>query len=415
MRWKSVFAVLLGLLMVGVTAGSAAAVGINNDLKHLSGVVLVLEGKYYPYSWKGDYTKPLLTQTVVRFNMQTHELTAIVMYKYNIDTLRCKFKILKSSLFEGYVLLPTNNSQKHNQIHILEIVVYNNGTTHIFAKDPKGNLIILSGYSRSLIRSLHLSQAPSAKIPDKLWIMSITPPINGIATTKIVEAPTEYTIMATHSTSVSKVIEYQYTVKVVRWRITFYITFKLYMYGPTWLDNYGKYLVSVSILDKGIYYNKKHIHHNGVPLSIGNINPVEIGFVVPNNNNIKDDVITTQFSCTSPPDIFSKLAVGWDILVGEFNPITVVTTFFNVKPNAKLDFRHSDKPPNAIHGKFKNVPLWSPGDYVKGLFDVEHSSGVGRGTITAFFVIPLYYKQCKFHHIDTIRDQLKITAEHPDG
>ncbi|AIU69041.1 hypothetical protein TEU_01070 [Thermococcus eurythermalis] len=413
MRWKPLLAVLLGLLMVGVTAGSAMAVEINNDSKHLSGIVLVLKGRYYPHSWKGNYTKSSPAQTVARFNMRTHELTAIFMYEQTMEPTRYKVRILKSHLFNGYALLPIGSSQKHNNIHLLEIIVYDNGTIQIFAKDHKGNLIALSGYSRSLIRGLHLSQFPSEDIPDNLWIMSVTPIING--TTKIVKVPTDYSTMATRSTSVSKVIEYQYTAKAAHWNVTFYITFKLYMYGPTSLDNYGKYRVSVSVLDKGVYYNKKHVHHNGVPLSIGNIKPIEIGFIVPNDDNIKDRIISTQFSYHSPSDILSKLAVGWDLLVGGFNPITVVDTFFNIKPDVKLDLRHTDEPPNAIHVKFENVPLWSPEDYVEGLFEVDHSSGVGSGTITTFFAVPLYYKQGKFHYIETIKDKLKITAEHLDS
>lgn len=148
MKWKGLVAVPL---MIGVTAGGASA-GLSNPSSGRS-KFMVLIGVYDPAPQHESVTYSASGK--LRLNLDNQRAYGWIIYNGRRVQVSWKYKVIKSSDFKGYTMLPASRAR---ELNMLEVVAYTNGTVWVFVKDLNGGLIAIKGISRELVNTLDHAQ-----------------------------------------------------------------------------------------------------------------------------------------------------------------------------------------------------------------------------------------------------------------
>jgi len=309
-KWKPLFAVLLGLLMAGMTAGSAMAEPVNSSSGSFGH--LLLRGVYDPAPGGSD---SVLHKALgeLSFSLVEHRISGWIVYNGRRASVSWKYNLFKSADFGGYALFQDDGLPG---LRCLEVVIYANGTIWVFAKDPNGGLIALKGNSQDLFKAFSHIHAPVSHVSDRDWLWNVLPPH-----VEKREVPLSHTyqyrpsVMSSSQTSTTqKTFEYEYTVGWWIFKSTLYIDVVLELHGPTNLYNNGMYGFDIRILDEGEISNGQK-HSKSTPLFVGEdgtslTKPVEVGIVVPHSTSLSLEIQKIFFDYVGST-VPSLDKIGW--------------------------------------------------------------------------------------------------------
>jgi len=328
MKWKPLIAILLGLLMIGVTAGSASAIEFPiNDTSLSFGI---LRGFYDPDPNIVTKTSERITKNVVgMFKLDLYTMDIIIFNGKNRLSGRKKISILKSKYFDGYVIL-FNNSKK-DILFALQGNVYKNGTIELFLKDSNGGVYALKTTNMELVRILDSMNLPTADIDKNYWLPLVTSP-----KVKILK-PRESEVIALGGTESVIRNDDEFIIVTYQWvepyEEQWYIWVRCIFEGPTNINDYGDYKVAIKIVDEGKYIDRGTsfaLVSMGTPLTLGNYNdPIEIGITAPWTSTVHDRVYRIAGPIDIPPQPSSPnlLKWGFDLLawyIGVPNPLSLI-------------------------------------------------------------------------------------------
>jgi len=426
-RWKPLLAVLLGLLMVGMTAGSASA-GPSNFPSWKVGPV-ALNGVYDPTPKNGSNVT-YEASGKLEFDLNNHRLYGWISYNGRRVPVSWRYTVIKSMDFDGYAMFPA--SSRSRGLNVLELVVYANGTVWLFAKDSNGGLVALKGISRELVNALNRVQVPTSSVSDKEWLwMIFTPHVEKreIPVPLISLHPDRVRTMSAPETSTSqKTFEYTYTVGWWIFKSTLYIDVALELHGPTILEDNGMYGFDIMILDEGEISNGQK-HSKSTPLFVGDdgtslTSPVEVGIVVPYSSSLSLEIQKVFFDYigTTTPSL-DKIGLGWDILTVPFdgsgiNPINAVSLFTSTEPKVLYDKFPPAHPPNVLHASYENIRISSKSQWMGGNVYVQRAKGSGWGAIKIYFKAPVYYRISAtqsggFKQVGLLQDSVSLSVFNP--
>ncbi|GAB6102680.1 hypothetical protein JCM16138_19030 [Thermococcus atlanticus] len=427
MKWKPLFAVLLGLLMVGVTAGSASA-GLSNLPSGKVGHV-ALNGVYDPTPKNGNGVT-YGASGKLEFDLNNHRLYGWIAYNGRRVPIFWRYNVIKSTDFDGYAMFPA--SSRAGRLNVLELVVYANGTVWLFARDSNGGLVALKGISRELINALNCAQVSTSSVSDKEWLwMIFTPHVEKreIPVPPISLHPDRVGTMSAPETSTSQeTFEYIYTVGWWIFKSTLYIDVALELHGPTILKDNGMYGFDIRILDEGEISNGQK-HSKFTPLFVGDdgtslTEPVEVGIVVPHASSLSLEIQKIFFDYVGDvvPSL-GKIGLGWDILTAPFdgsgiNPINAVSLFTSTEPKVLYDKFPPAHPPNVLHAAYRNIRISSKSQWLGGDVYVQRAGGSGLGAIRVYFKAPVYYRisvtqSGGFKRVGLLQDSVSLSVFNP--
>jgi len=417
MKWKPLIAILLGLLMIGVTAGSASAIEFPiNDTSLSFGI---LRGFYDPDPNIVTKTSERITKNVVgMFKLDLYTMDIIIFNGKNRLSGRKKISILKSKYFDGYVIL-FNNSKK-DILFALQGNVYKNGTIELFLKDSNGGVYALKTTNMELVRILDSMNLPTADIDKNYWLPLVTSP-----KVKILK-PRESEVIALGGTESVIRNDDEFIIVTYQWvepyEEQWYIWVRCIFEGPTNINDYGDYKVAIKIVDEGKYIDRGTsfaLVSMGTPLTLGNYNdPIEIGITAPWTSTVHDRVYRIAGPIDIPPQPSSPnlLKWGFDLLawyIGVPNPLSLIIP--DSEAPLPLQFHiFPGEESNSFRFIFDNVELSDAGDRinVEGVI-IEYQEGDGGiAPVYAFYKVPVYWEYIYATKVRTINTNIPIYVTH---
>ncbi|USS40922.1 hypothetical protein NF865_01495 [Thermococcus aggregans] len=415
LKWKPLFAVLLGLLMVGVTAGSASA--IKSPINDTSLSFGTLKGFYDPDPTIVTKTPKKITKNVVgTFKLDLHKMDILIFNGKNKIFARKNVSILKSKYFDGYVIL-FNNSEK-DTLFALQGNVYKNGTIELFLKDSNGGAYVLKTTNMKLVKTLNSMNLPTANIDKNYWLPLVVPPKIKVLKPR----DSEVTVLGGTNSVIRSddefiLVTYQW---LEPYEEQWYIQVRCVFEGPTNMEYYGDYKVGIEIVDEGKYIDRGTsfaLVSMGTPLTLGSYNdPIEIGITAPWTSAVHDRIYRIDDKIYVPQSSYSSLLKwGFDLLtwyMGIPNPLSIIPDSEAPLP---LTFEiYPGEESNSFRFIFDKVELHDAGNRmsVEGII-IEYQEGDG-GTepIYAFYKVPVYWEYVYSTKITTINTDIPIYVTH---
>ncbi len=420
MKWKPLFVVLLGLLMVGVTARSATALKVPSKSQ---GITIIAKGLYDPtpsintksYSSKNIEIKKNVTGLI---RLGTDTISVIILNGKSRLFVKKRFSVFRSKYFKGYVLL-VNNSKK-DKATILQGNVYDDGKVEIFIKDVKGGLYALSTtneYAPKLFKSMNL---PVVDIDKNYWLPLVVSP--------------KIKILKLNSTGVNVlggtgsdvVRDDEYVIVSYQWvnpyEEQWYIHVGYAFEGPTYINDYGDYKVAVKILDEGKYIDRGTsfaLISMGTPLELGNYNdPIEIGLTAPWTNTIHDRIYRIGGPIDVPSQPSSPNLLKWALSLlswyfGVPDPISDLVP--DSQASLPLQFPiYPGTESNSFKFVFSHGALSYKGDHidVEGIIIEYHDGNGGTMPIYVFYNVPVYWNYIYATKVTTLTKKMSLQVTH---
>jgi len=427
LKGKPLLAVLLGLLMVGVTAGSAEAIKIEGTMPLKAS--MDLHGIYdpNPNSKVGTTitTHHRLDRITGIFKITSNTANILIWNGKKMISTRKRISIFRSRYFDGYVIL-FNNSNTDDKILALQGNIYTNGTIEIFLADRNGGVYALNAYDKKLSQSLSAINLPMVELDKNDWLpLVVTPEIKVMR----VSSPEIIPMGGTESRVVNSdniiIVRAQW---LEPYEEQWYIKVRCSFEGPTLLRDYGDYKVAIRILDEGKYIDRGTsfvLKSMETPLQLGTFRPdkdsIEVGLTAPWNSAIHDRVYRVSGPVLAPrPSASLEQFILWtlDLLSWAFdipNPMSLI-------PDHQSELSNFYIPPgdesNSFKFVYKSVKISRINEYLdtEGII-IEYQSGTGgTSPIYVFYRVPVYWEYPPgsgfVEKLYTINERISLTVTH---